>query len=190
MMMQTPIHRSLLCISLILCQTSMLQAFQATSSGIIQNARLSTSNTRWTLHTLKMSDDREDEIAKLEEKLRKLREEATQDDGDQQSEAASVTDVNGADVNGVSTSSEESEAVVPEAMFLSEGWKEGDGAELEEGSGTIKTVLSAIGFAVFLAVFSQIPIGQEDYSKYSAVKAQTEKIDLGDLNRARQTGDL
>ena len=123
-------------------------------------------------------DDKEQEIAKLEEQLRKLKAEAAEE-GEQ-------TSPNGTAVTPA-------EEVVPEAMFLSEGWKEVENEESSEGSGTLKTVLSAVGLAVFLAVFSQIPVGQEDYTKYSAVKANTEKIDLGDRNRTRtvrRNGDV
>ncbi|CAJ1943599.1 unnamed protein product [Cylindrotheca closterium] len=120
-----------------------------------------------------MATDKEEEIAKLEEQLKKLREEA-----DQGEEGA---------VDDGAQAAPEAEVVVPEAMFLSEGWKE---AEESEGSGMLTKVLGAIGLAVVLAIFSQVPIGQDDYSKYSEVKASTGTIDLGDINRARNAGDL
>lgn len=118
------------------------------------------------------SSEKEVEIAKLEEQLRQLKEE--------QATEERITAAN----NG-----EEAVEVVPESMFLSEGWKEEDAVTSSEGS-LFGNILKAVGVAVFLVLFSQIPIGQEDLSKYSAIKAPTETIDLGDLNRARQSGDI
>lgn len=127
--------------------------------------------------TLLYANGNDEEIAKLEEQLRKLKQEA--------SVGGSVEQEPGSD-DSTDLAGEE---VVSEAMFLSENWKESDTAESEE-SGGISPILAAIGLAVVLAVFAQVPIGQEDLSKYSAIKAPTEQIDLGDLNRARQSGDL
>jgi hypothetical protein len=74
-------------------------------------------------------------------------------------------------------------------VFLSERWKEEE-VSSEGGSGGLTTILGVIGLAVVLAFFSQVPLGQEDLSKYSAIKAPTTSIDLGDLNRARNDSDL
>jgi hypothetical protein len=119
------------------------------------------------------ASDKEEEIAKLEEQLRKLKDQAANDERIDEDISGNLND-------GV-------EEVVPESMFLSENWKEGD--EETEASTSLTSVLSAVGLALVLVIFSQIPIGQEDLSKYSA-STSTEKIDLGDLNRARQSGDL
>lgn len=92
--------------------------------------------------------------------------------------------------NGQAIAEEEEE--VPIAMFLSEGWKEKEAAESSDGGGggILITLAGVLAVAVGLAVFSQVPVGQEDLSRYSAIKAPTEQIDLGDLNRARRNGDL
>jgi hypothetical protein len=91
-------------------------------------------------------------------------------------------------------------------MFLSEKWKErgaavaatqregggggsvGGAGGAGNAGGVLTSVLGVVAVAVLLAVFSQVPIGQENLSKYSAIKAPTELIDLGDLNRARNSG--
>jgi hypothetical protein len=72
---------------------------------------------------------------------------------------------------------------------LSEGWKEKEATE-SGGSGGLTGIIGAVALVLGLIAFSQVPIGQEDLSKYSAIKAPTEQIDLGDLNRARNAGDL
>ena len=48
--------------------------------------------------------------------------------------------------------------------------------------GGIAKVGLALGFVVFLGLFSQVPIGEGDLQKYQDVKSSTSRIDLGDLN--------
>jgi hypothetical protein len=132
------------------------------------------STRLWKISRTSLSAiDKEEAIEKLEEQLRKLKQEAAGDEVD--SDAMDVA--------------EPDEEIVSEAMFLSEYWKEGEATESEESS-VLSPILGAIGLAILLAVFSQVPIGREDLSKYSVIKAPTEQLDLGDLNRARQSGDL
>jgi hypothetical protein len=48
----------------------------------------------------------------------------------------------------------------------------------------VPKVAAALGLAVALLLFAQIPVGQEDYQKYSVSGSSTVRtIDLGDLNR-------
>jgi hypothetical protein len=82
-------------------------------------------------------------------------------------------------------------------MFLSEGWKEKEAASVEgsSGGGALTGIIGVVALMIGIAVFSQVPIGQEDLSKYSAIKAPTQQIDLGDLNkdartRSSSSGDL
>jgi uncharacterized protein HemX len=122
------------------------------------------------------SSNKDDEIAKLEEQLKRLKEEKAVLEQQQQPE-------------------EELEEQVDIEMFLSEEWKEKEVAEKgtnDGGAGTgLVGVLGAIALALGFVLFSQVPIGQEDLSKYSAIKAPTQQIDLGDKNRARSSiGDL
>ena len=123
-------------------------------------------------------DSKEEEIAKLEEQLKKLKEE--------QAEESAIPEIE-PNVNG----KQEPEEEVPIELFLSERWKEEEATSSGEGGGGGLTgILGVIGLALFFALFSQVPIGQEDLSKYSAIKAPTEQIDFGDLNRSRNSGDL
>jgi hypothetical protein len=159
-----------------------LQSVRTTTSSSIriqlsQNTFSSRSSRSWVLFRSK-----DEEIAKLEEQLKKLKE-------DKASELLLET----APQNGEIIAPAEPE--VPLEMFLSEGWKEKEVAETSSaaggGGGVLTSILGVVALVVGLAIFSQIPIGQEDLSKYSAIKAPTEQIDLGDLNRARNgMGDL
>jgi len=77
-----------------------------------------------------------------------------------------------------------------EPMFemLSESWKEEDpeqsGEEIGGLLGNVAKVVLGLGV---LTAFSQIPVGQDDYTKYSAVRSNPKKIDLGDLNDLKQS---
>mmetsp|Transcript_23836 Transcript_23836/g.56272 ORF Transcript_23836/g.56272 Transcript_23836/m.56272 type:complete len:188 (+) Transcript_23836:109-672(+) len=119
---------------------------------------------------------RDEEIAKLEEQLKLLKEQ-------QQSQDVSEE---------VSTGSAiEEEEEVPIEMFLSEGWREAEASKNgEESGGSLTAIIGAVVLAISLVAFSQIPVGQEDLSKYSVIKAPTEQIDLGDINRARNSADI
>jgi len=83
-------------------------------------------------------------------------------------------------------------------MFLSEGWKEAKSGydpkktatvvrKTEEQESTFGLIAKVVGALVAVLVFSQIPVGQEDLSKYSAIKSGPVKtsIDLGDINRVK-----
>jgi hypothetical protein len=159
---------------LMLVVATLLSASVEAFQGIHQ---LPHSTRPWQMsRTSLYAGGKEEAIEKLEEQLRKLREEGPGDEVD--SDAMNVAEPN--------------EEIVDEAMFLSEYWKEGDATESEASSG-FSPILGAVGLAglaILLAFFAQVPIGQEDLSKYSVIKAPTEQLDLGDLNRARQSGDL
>lgn len=130
-----------------------------------------TSQTTSRVSPLRMS--KEEEIAKLEEQLRKLKEE----------NKTEQTDVN-------STEEKEKSEVVPLDMFLTEQWKEQERVGSSSGVG-FSGILYAVAAVLALALFSQVPVGQEDLSKYSVGNSPAaEQIDLGDLNRARRSGDL
>jgi hypothetical protein len=127
----------------------------------------------------KIYSSKDDEIAELEEKLQKLKQAKEAEESSQ----AAATPQNGE----VAAKAEEEEVDI--GMFLSEGWKEKEATE-SGGSGGLTGIIGAVALVLGLIAFSQVPIGQEDLSKYSAMKAPTEQIDLGDLNRARNAGDL
>ena len=141
------------------------------------------------------SSSKDDEIAKLEEQLRKLKEEKSP------TAALEATETVSTSVTAVADQKLEEE--IPISMFLSEGWKEGDNnngnngtiqnkqnnAEADKG-GIIGNLLKALGVVVVLIALSQIPVGQENLSKYSgSIKSgenpASTSIDLGDVNRVK-----
>lgn len=123
---------------------------------------------------------KQEQIAKLEAELRQLKE----------GQSAETEET-----------AEEDEEMLEEAsmdMFLSEGWKEAREGydpkntatatrQAEEQGSLVGTVAKVVGAIVALVFFSQIPVGQEDLSKYSAIKSGPTKatIDLGDTNRVK-----
>ena len=136
------------------------------------------------------SSSKDDEIAKLEEQLRKLKEEKSP------TAALEATEMASTSVTAVADQKLEEE--IPISMFLSEGWKEGDNnngnndtiqnkqnnAEADTG-GIIGNLLKALGVVVVLIALSQIPVGQENLSKYSgSIKSgenpASTSIDLGE----------
>mmetsp|Transcript_31091 Transcript_31091/g.56344 ORF Transcript_31091/g.56344 Transcript_31091/m.56344 type:complete len:175 (+) Transcript_31091:53-577(+) len=131
----------------------------------------------------RLAASKEDEIRELEERLQRLKEESAKE-------------------QQVTTNTEEEEeeeevvALNEQAIYtelLTEQWKENEADASQEG-GIMKSaavVLATIGLLVGLALFSQVPVGQEDFSRYSTpTQATTNKIDLGDLNRARSVSDI
>lgn len=110
---------------------------------------------------------KDDEIAELEEKLRKLKQEAATKGRDRDNESSPLTTV----------------MSEPLDEMLTEKWKENE-TESVDNSGFIKNL---VGFGIMLLIsiaVSQIPTGQQEYDKYTAVKPNT-SIDLGDLNPAK-----
>ena len=123
--------------------------------------RYSTPSNSFTLSPLFSS--KEDEIAELEEKLRKLKE-----------EASTETTVNDID-SEVSEDSSEPLIDEPFEEMLSESWKD---SEDSDNGAVVKNLIGA-GIAVLLAIaVSQVPVGNDGYDKYTAVKPST-SIDLG-----------
>lgn len=164
--------RSQLCLFLSCFTTANGLIFVGTSRqralpGVSQHPRASA----WCLAASK-----EDEIRELEEKLQRLKEETKDEE--------SVVEQAGQDVKL------NDEAIYTE--LLTEQWKESDPEQKGESSivQTAATVFATVGLVVVLALFSQVPVGQEDLSRYSAVQTPSAQIDLGDLNRARSGGDV
>mmetsp|Transcript_18583 Transcript_18583/g.25783 ORF Transcript_18583/g.25783 Transcript_18583/m.25783 type:complete len:199 (-) Transcript_18583:143-739(-) len=132
------------------------------------------------------ASSKEDEIAALEEQLQRLKEEASkeEEDGEELVEESSTSSA-----AGVIDRKSMNDELMPE--MLTEQWKESNSAAGEEDSesgGLMQTVTSLVGGLALLAgvlAFSQVPVGQEDFNKYSAGKAGGSKIDLGDINTVR-----
>jgi hypothetical protein len=114
------------------------------------------------------SSSKDDEIAQLEEKLRQLKE----DDN-----VVVVVD----DDAAVNTPNRMDE---PMMEMLSESWRESDPSQSDEGGGFLLPLVGAILAVVVFVGFSQVPVGQDDLIKYSAIKTSSQ-IDLGDLNEAQ-----
>jgi hypothetical protein len=59
----------------------------------------------------------------------------------------------------------------------------------ESGGGSSLLATAALGFVavVLLSIFSQVPVGQEDLSRYGGTTSSSgaSRIDLGDLNEAK-----
>ena len=120
-----------------------------------------------------LRDSKEEEIAKLEEQLRKLKEE--------KNEGQTAT---------VEAKQEEALEEIKLEMFMTERWKVEE-PDTSTTTGGFSGVLYAVAAVLALALFSQVPIGQEDLSRYSVGNSPAAaQIDLGDLNRARRSGDL
>lgn len=126
---------------------------------------------------------REDEIAKLEEQIRQLR-------AEQEKSAVTAQEQENADVQVQKLVAEKrvlervsgKDMLITEGTLISENLMETESAG---GGNIIVTALAVVAAAVFLFFFSQVPIGQEDFSKYSATGSAstvTKTIDLGDLN--------
>ena len=151
-----------------------------TSYRIVSTSRPLLSSRRSYLASTTNNNDengnKDDEIAKLEEQLKKLKEEKSP-------------------VRKEEAEAEEELEDIKIGMFLSEGWKEGDKVEEDSSGGIIGNVLKAVGVVVALIVFSQIPVGTEDLSKYSVPiksalenSAKVTSVDLGDVNRVKNSG--
>lgn len=171
--MDFPPRAVLVALAVVLMAGNPVVAFQNVPVRI---SAPSPSTRTGNLHPWILQSSNDDEIAKLEAQLQKLKESKAEEE----SQVVVAQDGEMAD---------EGEEEVPIEMFLSEGWKEQEAAE-DSGGGGLTGILGVIALVIGIAVFSQIPIGQEDLSKYSAIKAPTEQIDLGDLNRARNAGDI
>jgi hypothetical protein len=143
------------------------------------------------LHLASSKDDisqsvsKEEEIARLQEQIRRLQEESAQEDvATTETELASKAGL-------VDKRAAELERVRGKEMPFSEGDLidaniiPADGSSSGLGS-VLPTILLAVGALVFFVAFSQVPIGQEDFARYS-VAPPTQTIDLGDLNSDRKS---
>jgi hypothetical protein len=123
-----------------------------------------------------LAANKDDEIAELEKKLQQLKEAAVEEE---KVAAAVLGDDEEIPVNAPNQLEE------PMLEMLSESWKETDPSQSSEDGGVLLPIIGAVLAVVFLVGFSQVPVGQQDLSKYSAVKTSSQ-IDLGDLNEARK----
>lgn len=120
---------------------------------------------------------REEEIAKLEAQLRQLRDE------EGLTESKDMEEKLAAKENEISRRLEKmkgKEMLLSEQELISGGLVEvADSNVVDSRFG----VIVAVAAVVFLLLFAQVPVGQEDLSRYSATGSSSVKtIDLGDLN--------
>jgi hypothetical protein len=186
----------------------------AADAWVPQQARLATHHSSGRTTSLFMSDSQDDEIEKLEAELKIARLEAElaklkEEKEDSEAPVAAVeTPPPPPKPVGVIEKEppkpvveDEEEEMLEEAsmdMFLSEGWKEARSGydpkktatatrQAEEQGNALGLLTKVVGGILAVVLFSQIPVGQEDLSKYSSIKSAPAKvsIDLGDTNRVK-----
>ena len=132
-----------------------------------------------TTQLLSYSNEKQAEIAALEERLRQLKEDLQEEESPSKSTESDSEELDGMEGQTV------------DSIMFSERWKEADtsvsslqNSEVRAGEvfgGIIKAAL-AFGLVVFLALFSQVPMGGENLQRYQDLKGNSGRIDLGDLN--------
>jgi hypothetical protein len=143
--------------------------------------------SRHTLtHLFSSSNDKQAEIAALEERLRQLKAEEesgatteqTMEEQRQQIMADAAETLTPDEMAALEKINEESD----DSIMFSEKWKEDSDDGAVDVMGTVKNAALALGFIVFLGLFSQIPVGESDLQRYQDIKGSSSRIDLGDLN--------
>jgi cell division protein FtsB len=134
-------------------------------------------------HSSQLHSNRQEDIAKLEAKLRELRDSEV-------ATASTDTSLNDEEKAYIADDAV-LETVKGKDMILSEqdliDTKLIDGDTSGGGLGLVSTILAVVGTAAFLFFFAQVPLGQEDLSRYSATGSSgVTSIDLGDINPDRK----
>ncbi|ACI64123.1 predicted protein [Thalassiosira pseudonana CCMP1335] len=137
---------------------------------------LSTPPSSYSSRLYQQSDDNQAEIAELEERLRQLKSTMETPPPQLDVQPNGITQIVEDDEGALDGESEDS-------IMFSERWKESDPSNAEEGEmgGAMKAAL-ALGLVVFLAAFSQVPVGEGDLQRYQDIKGSSSRIDLGDIN--------
>ena len=137
--------------------------FSPLQSSSISN-RLCKQNTHHSPRGLSiMKAGKDDEIAALEDKIRRLKEEAEEKVGES-SNIASDFEAPNADIDE------------PFGEMLSESWKVE--SEPSDEGGVVKNLITAVIILVLAIALSQVPVGQEGLDKYSTAKPN-QSLDLG-----------
>ena len=139
--------------------------FSPLQSSSISN-RLCKQNTHHSPRGLSiMKAGKDDEIAALEDKIRRLKEEAEAEEKvGESSNIASDFEAPNADIDE------------PFGEMLSESWKVE--SEPSDEGGVVKNLITAVIILVLAIALSQVPVGQEGLDKYSTAKP-SQSIDLG-----------
>lgn len=152
------------------------------SSGYIQRHHSTVASSKATLlhSTDDCDDDKQAEIAALEERLKQLRDQEASPQRFFAKETESVPlELHADERDGM-------EAETADSIMFSERWKEAKDnyviKQEESRVGGIVNVGLALGLIVLIGIFSQVPIGEESLQKYQAVQGNPSRIDLGDLN--------
>jgi hypothetical protein len=164
----------------------------ARQRALVSSASSSSSTTTKSRPYL---SSRDDEIEKLEEQLRKLKEEQEVEDSIQTEDSSSLDSSSSTkDIIGVagtkeSVSGRGEDSFFTEGDLAAQGFLQQGDKDDGQGSGLVNTTLGTVALvvaaAVFLFFFSMAPVGQEELMKYSGGSGNPNAIDLGDLNRAR-----
>jgi hypothetical protein len=134
------------------------------------------------------SSSREEEIAKLEQQLRELKQQQQGQDDPTVSTLNSDATPSQADKRKNVVNDRGVREILPgKGMILSEQTLVEsqllDNSSDGMGLGVIPAIAIGLVAVVGLFFFAQVPVGQEDYMRYSAASTTSSKtIDLGDLN--------
>jgi hypothetical protein len=127
------------------------------------------SSSKVLLTRLHSTEDKQAEIAALEDRLRQLRDEAEK-----------------IPLDLALDERDDIKAETADSIMFSERWKvaeENNVIKQEENRvGGIANIVLALGLVVLIGIFAQVPIGEESLQKYQAIQGNPSRIDLGDLN--------
>ena len=127
------------------------------------------SSSKVLLTRLHSTEDKQAEIAALEDRLRQLRDEAEK-----------------IPLDLALDERDDIKAETADSIMFSERWKvaeENNVIKQEESRvGGIANIVLALGLVVLIGIFAQVPIGEESLQKYQAIQGNPSRIDLGDLN--------
>jgi hypothetical protein len=168
----------------VLFSSSLPHARSFSAAGCISSPRTVDLSFGTTSTRLRSTDDKQSEIAALEERLRQLKE---QEFSPMNTPAVSNVflpmDLTDGEPDGM-------EGETDDSIMFSERWKEAKDGYLtkqqESSMAGIGKVGLALGFVVLLGLFSQVPVGEESLQKYQAVKGNPSRIYLGDLNPVQE----
>ncbi|KAL7541992.1 hypothetical protein ACHAWF_007065 [Thalassiosira exigua] len=164
---------AILAIAIGIAPSSLPRANAFSLSGSRHGNNLAAPSTLTRLRSTQ--DDKQTEIAALEERLRKLKEEESAPEAAPDETEYVATD-----------EPDELDGESDDSVMFSERWKEAKDGYLtkqdEESKGGLTNIALGLAFVVFLGAFSQIPLGQEDLQRFQDVKGNPTRIDLGDLN--------
>lgn len=135
---------------------------------------------------LHSTDDKDAEIAALEERLKQLKE--------PESPAVSEPEPTSMELTADDEDDADFDGETEDSVMFSERWKEAkDGyltkekeVTMEKNMGGLANVAKvglAVGGLVLLGLFSQVHIGEDNLQRYQDIKGSPSRIDLGDLNQ-------